>query len=216
MNLVTWRPYANLARRSPARRISGLFIRHSRDAAGLQFTAGSDGVAEAVCTEEAGMFARAVIVAALFVVPAGPVLAGGPLPPALPQDVQDVQACLSSRTADLAATCIGVTAAACLKTADSQQRMTQCMIRERAVWDLFLNNDYPAVMETMRPAAREELRAIERQFVSGTERRCTFIRTAMGYSSYIQVVEIERCMMHATAAQWLWLRDFQMKPEKQL
>ncbi len=162
------------------------------------------------------MIARFFFLALVLVLPARLGFAAGPLPPPMPQDVQAVQACLASRTADLAATCVGVMSASCLKTADSQQRMTQCMIRERAVWDLFLNNDYQAVMAGLRPAAREELRAIERQFVSGTERRCTFIRTAMGFSSYIQVVEIERCMMHATAVQWLWLRDFQMKPEKQL
>jgi uncharacterized protein YecT (DUF1311 family) len=166
--------------------------------------------------KEAPMIARFLFVALLLALPAREALAGRPLPLALPQDVRAVQACLGSRTSDLSATCIGVMSASCLKTADSQQRMTQCMIRERAVWDLFLNNDYQAVMANLRPAAREQLRAIERQFVSGTERRCTFIRTAMGYSTYIQVVEIERCMMHATAVQWLWLRDFQMKPEKGL
>jgi uncharacterized protein YecT (DUF1311 family) len=142
--------------------------------------------------------------------------ARGTLPAALPQDVQAVQACLGSRDAFQAPSCIGAAANACLKTADSQQRMTQCMIRERAVWDLFLNNDYQVVMSVMRPEAQGELREIERAFVRDMERRCTFIRKAWGYSSYIQVVEIEECMMHATAVQWLWLRDFPMKKEKGL
>jgi uncharacterized protein YecT (DUF1311 family) len=140
--------------------------------------------------------------------------AGGKLPPAAPHDVQAVQACLGSRWQFDAASCIGAVANACLKTADSQQRMTQCMVRERAVWDLFLNNDYPEVMKSLAPAAQRELREVERQFVTNTERRCTFIRTAMGFSSYVQVVEIEACMMHATAVQWLWLRDFLPVKEK--
>lgn len=141
--------------------------------------------------------------------------AGGKLPPAAPQDIASVQACLSSRQAMQQASCIGAAADVCLKTADSQQRMTNCMVRERAVWDLFLNNDYPEVMKGLRPEAQRELLEVERQFVANTERRCTFIRKAAGYSSYIQVVEIEECMMHATAVQWLWLRDFLPEREKQ-
>lgn len=140
--------------------------------------------------------------------------AGGKLPPAAPHDVQAVQACLGSRSQFDAASCIGVVANACLKTADSQQRMTHCMIREHTVWDLFLNNDYPEVLKGLAPAAQRELRDVERQFVANTERRCAFIRTAMGFSSYVQVVEIEECWMHATAVQWLWLRDFLPIKEK--
>jgi uncharacterized protein YecT (DUF1311 family) len=155
-----------------------------------------------------------VVVSVSLGVLAGFARAGGPLPAALPQDVQAVQACLGSRQAMQQASCIGTVATPCLQTADSQQRMTQCMIRERAVWDLFLNNDYPEVMKSLAPAAQRELREVERQFVTNTERRCTFIRTAMGFSSYVQVVEIEACMMHATAVQWLWLRDFLPVKEK--
>ena len=157
-----------------------------------------------------------IVSAASLLVLANTATAAGRLPPAAPGDVQAIQACLGSRNVNLAASCIGVVADACLKTADSQQRMTQCMVRERAVWDLFLNNDYPVVLSVMRPGARNELREIERAFVRDMERRCTFIRTAWGYSSYIQVVEIEQCMLRATAVQWLWLRDFPMKREKQL
>lgn len=164
------------------------------------------------------MFARwcSAICALAVIATAGTAAAGGPLPPPRPEDLQAVQACLSSRVEFEAVSCIGVAANACLKTADSQQRMTQCMIRERAVWDLFLNNDTPAVMAVLRPPAQRELREIERHFVADTARRCTFIRVAAGYSSYIQVVEIEECMMHAAAVQWLWLREFPMKPEKGL
>jgi uncharacterized protein YecT (DUF1311 family) len=140
--------------------------------------------------------------------------AGASLPAPLPQDVQAVQACLGSRQAMQQASCIGTVADVCLKTADSQQRMTHCMVREHAVWDLFLNNDYPEVMKSLAPAAQRELLEVERQFVTGTERRCTFIRKAMGFSSYIQVVEIEECWMHATAVQWLWLREFLPVKEK--
>jgi uncharacterized protein YecT (DUF1311 family) len=145
-----------------------------------------------------------LLVAASFIAMEGAASAGGQLPPAAPQDVQAVQQ----------ASCIGAVADVCLQTADSQQRMTQCMVREHAVWDLFLNNDYPEVMKGLAPAVQRELLEVERQFVSGTERRCTFIRKAMGYSSYIQIVEIEECWMHATAVQWLWLRDFLPEREK--
>lgn len=139
--------------------------------------------------------------------------ASGPLPPPRPDDMQAVQACLSSREELEQGTCIGAASTLCLKKADSQQRMTDCMTRERAVWDTFLNNDYQAVMQSrISPQARQALLDIERKFVADTEQRCTFIRTFAGYSSFIQVVEIEECWMQATAVQWLWLRDF--LPEK--
>ena len=138
--------------------------------------------------------------------------AGGPLPAPRPDDLQAIQACLSSRTAYEQGSCVGAASTICLKTADSQQRMTNCMTRERAVWDLFLNNDYQAIMQGANPKVRQALLDIERKFVADTDQRCTFIRTFAGYSSYIQVVEIEECWMHATAVQWLWLRDF--LPEK--
>jgi hypothetical protein len=140
--------------------------------------------------------------------------AGGKLPPPRPEDLEALQACLGSRVAFEAASCIGAAANACLKTADSQQRMTQCMVRERAVWDTFLANDMEVVMVHLSPAARSELLEIDRHFRADTDRRCTFIRKAAGYSSYIQVVEIEECAMHATAVQWLWLRDFLPVQEK--
>ncbi len=158
---------------------------------------------------------RLLAIALSFAALASAATAGGKLPPPLPQDVRAVQACLGSRQAMQQAACIGTVADACLKTADSQQRMTQCMVREHAVWDLFLNNDYPEVIKGLAPAAQRELLAVERQFVANTERRCAFIRTAMGFSSYVQVVEIEECWMHATAVQWLWLRDFLPEREKQ-
>jgi hypothetical protein len=88
------------------------------------------------------------------------------------------------------------------------------MVRERAVWDTFLANDMEVVMVHLSPAARSELLEIDRHFRADTDRRCTFIRKAAGYSSYIQVVEIEECAMHATAVQWLWLRDFLPVQEK--
>lgn len=145
---------------------------------------------------------------------AGHVRASALPPAALPQDIQAVQACLGSRQAMQQASCIGAAANPCLQTADSQQRMTACMMRERVVWDLFLNNDYPEVLKGLQPKAREEMRAIERNFIADRDRRCTFVRVAAGYSSYIQVVDIEECMMHATAAQWLWLRNFLPMREK--
>lgn len=158
---------------------------------------------------------RLLAIAVSFAALTSVATAGGKLPPPLPQDVQAVQACLGSRQAMQQAACIGTVSDVCLKTADSQQRMTQCMVREHAVWDLFLNNDYPEVMKGLAPAAQRELLEVERQWVNNTERRCTFIRKAMGFSSYVQVVEIEECMMHATAVQWLWLRDFLPEREKQ-
>jgi uncharacterized protein YecT (DUF1311 family) len=146
---------------------------------------------------------------------AGHVRASALPPAALPQDIQAVQACLGSRQAMQQASCIGAAANPCLQAADSQQRMTACMMRERVVWDLFLNNDYPEVLKSLPPRPREALRAIQRNFITERDRRCTFVRMASGYSSYIQVAGIEECMMHATAVQWLWLRNFPMKREKQ-
>ena len=90
------------------------------------------------------------------------------------------------------------------------------MTRERAVWDLFLNNDYQALMANPRLKMRRELRIVERRFLTATERRCNFVRTAREYAFYVQLAEIEKCWMQATAVQWLWLRDFVdlAKPEK--
>lgn len=146
---------------------------------------------------------------ALFLAIVSAAQAGGPLPPPRPDDLKAVQTCLASRDEFSQASCIGAASTVCLKTADSQQRMTDCMTRERAVWDTFLNNDYQAIMQSRtNPQARQALLDIERKFVADTEQRCTFIRTFAGYSSFIQVVEIEECWMQATAVQWLWLRDF--------
>ncbi len=162
------------------------------------------------------MTVRSLLGFAITLLFAGVASAAGPLPPVQQDDLQIVQSCLSSKTESLGSTCIGVAADACLKSADSQQRMTHCMTRERVVWDLFLNNDYQAIMSNLRFKGRNELREVEREFLRSTERRCTFIRAAWGYSSYIQVVEIEKCWMQATAVQWLWLRNFVefAKPEK--
>lgn len=140
----------------------------------------------------------------------------GQLPKPLPVDLSQLQACLSSRPETLSSTCIGVVAHECLKSADSQQRMTACMVREHVVWNLMLSNDTQALMASLKPGPKQALQEIEREFLASTEKRCAYIRTLWGYSSYIQVVEIERCWMQAKAIHWLWLRGFVefAKPEK--
>ena len=161
------------------------------------------------------MFARWFFAFGLLAVQTGSSWASGLLPDALPQDVRSVQACLASRSGDLAAACIGVTARACLKPGDGPDRTAQCLVRERAVWDLFLNNDYQGAMMALYPAARRELTAIEREWVVEMERRCAFIRTAAPPAATPPFVEVERCKLNATATQWLWLRELPMKREKE-
>ena len=163
------------------------------------------------------MMVRWHLSVALTIFASGLAWAGAP-PPAQPGDLQIVHACLTSRTASLSSTCIVVASDACLKGATSPQQRAQCMTRERAVWDLFLNNDYQALMANLRFKARRELRIIERRFLAATERRCNFVRTAREreYAHDVERAEIEKCWMQATAVQWLWLRDFVdlAKPEK--
>ena len=163
------------------------------------------------------MMVRWHLSVALTIFASGLAWAGVP-PPAQPGDLQIVHACLTSRTASLSSTCIGVASDACLKGTTSPQQRAQCMTRERAVWDLFLNNDYQALMANLRFKARRELRIIERRFLAATERRCNFVRTAWEreYAHDVERAEIEKCWMQATAVQWLWLRDFVdlAKPEK--
>jgi uncharacterized protein YecT (DUF1311 family) len=125
-----------------------------------------------------------------------------------PLDARKIDLCLEQRGENLAAGCIGIVMDECLKTADSQERMWLCVKRERAVWDDWLNRDYDTVMGTLAPPARSELRDIERAFVAGMERKCTFVRVATGMTSTIQLPDIENCYLHETAEQWLWLRTF--------
>ena len=142
-----------------------------------------------------------------------PATASGLLPEPRQQDVQAVQACLGSRNLNLAVTCVGTVADACMATVRNQQPlMAECIVRERTVWDRFLNNDYEAVIAALRPGVREQVRAVEADYAINLDRRCGLVREAWG-DGYA-ITDIEQCKLRATAMQWLWLRDFPMKREK--
>ena len=159
-------------------------------------------------------FRVSVALLAFLVVGSLPIVAGGLLPEVRSRDTQTLFACLNSRTADLAASCIGDVARQCIKPGDGIEQRAECIVRERAVWELLLNNDYEGALAAIRPAAQSGLREIQVRFLNDMERRCTFVREASGTSSPDQIVEIEQCKLRATATQWLWLREFPMKRQK--
>src|SRR5476649_1434680 len=105
---------------------------------------------------------------------AGPGFAAAPGPIPGPDDAKAITECLA-RAGNLQGGCIGLVADACLKTADSTQRMGDCEARELAVWNGWLNRDYAVVKAALKPAARAQLTAIERAFVADKTRRCGFI-----------------------------------------
>ena len=138
------------------------------------------------------------------------VLASGARGQALPtprtEDAQAIAACLD-KAGNLEGACIGIIADACLKTADSTQRMGDCETRELSVWDGWLNRDYLRVMTSLRPVHRARLRSIERAFVADRDGRCNFIEQVNGPTT-MNGPFIQDCALHATAEQWLWLRAY--------
>ena len=103
--------------------------------------------------------------------------------------------------------CIGLVADACLKTADSQERMGDCETRELKVWDGWLNRDYQVLMSKSLAGAQVRLRTIERAFVADTDQRCGFVTVVNG-PTFLNVLPEQECRLRATAIQWLWLKDF--------
>lgn len=121
-------------------------------------------------------------------------------------DARLIAACVAG-SGDLETSCIGRMADACLKTADSTQRMAECETRELKIWDGWLNRDYAAVMARLNPRPRAALRGIERAFVADVARRCGFIATVNGPTT-MNAPHVAECRLRATAVQWLWLKDF--------
>ena len=127
-------------------------------------------------------------------------------PPDPGADARLIAACVAG-SGNLEPTCIGRMADACLKTADSTQRMAECETHELKVWDGWLNRDYAVVMARLNPRARAALRGIERAFVADTARRCGFVATVNGATT-MNAPSVAECRLRATAVQWLWLKDF--------
>ena len=152
--------------------------------------------------------------AAMFAMVVGLACAGASqaLPAVRPDDVRTLDACVA-KAGDLDAACIGVVADACLKTADSTQRMGDCESRELAVWDGWLNRDYAKVMASLKPALRTRLRAIERGFAADRDARCGFVQDVNGPTT-MNTPAIQECAVHATAEQWLWLKAYLPAPTR--
>jgi uncharacterized protein YecT (DUF1311 family) len=126
--------------------------------------------------------------------------------PADPAAAKVLNTCLA-KAGNLEPSCIGLVADACLKTADSTQRMGDCETRELKVWDRWLNRDYAVVMARLPAPAQTQLRDIERAFVADTDRRCGFLSVVNGPTA-INTPPQQECRLRATAMQWLWLKAF--------
>lgn len=138
----------------------------------------------------------------------GPLAEMGPLPAPEPKDAREIAACVAEKGDNLSSACIGIIADACLKHADSTERMRDCVTREVSVWDAWLNRDYRALRARLAPRSRQALQDIEMIFISEKGRKCSFGATLAGAQSTMQGPDVANCVLHETAEQWLWLRGF--------
>ncbi|HEY3799074.1 MAG TPA: lysozyme inhibitor LprI family protein [Caulobacteraceae bacterium] len=151
----------------------------------------------------------AVLIAALAAL-ALPQSSFAATPAPSPADARTLTDCVA-KAGNLETGCVGLVADACLKTADSQERMGDCETRELAIWDAWLNRDYQAEMGKLPAAAQVKLRAIERAFIADRDSRCGFYAVVNG-PTYLNVLPQQTCALQATAVQWLWLKDFVTPP----
>ena len=120
-------------------------------------------------------------------------------------DVTRIDACLAG-AGNLSSACIGIVADACLKMADSTERMGDCEARERAVWEAWLKRDSIAAKARLKPPASTRFAEIQAAFEADTARRCDFVAVLNGPTTLNRPAS-EECALHAAAEQWLWLRS---------
>ncbi len=96
--------------------------------------------------------------------------------------------------------CIGVAASACEKKPEmaSTRGLTDCSIRENAVWDERLNSRYQVLRAELSEQSARKLRDIQRTWIAWRKEKCELPYLLFEGGSIARVLAAQ-CVMRATA-----------------
>ena len=81
-------------------------------------------------------------------------------------------------------------------------QMAECLSAQTAQWDKKMNAAYQALMKTLEPKQREQLRAAQRLWIQYRDANCLYYRLGEGS---IAVVDAGSCMLRLTKERTLEL-----------
>lgn len=124
--------------------------------------------------------------------------------------VEGIETCLADKRPLLTHgyACIGGFSAACLRHTENQTTvgMERCYLDEYRAWDVLLNRHF---RDRARGAGGDELRQVQRAWITYRDRKCAFFRVHYAGGSMARWLAAQ-CMMDTTARRAIELRFLAM------